>query len=76
MIGKMAFIVCIVLLGGHWKKKMLRWKTTVPYKYTVKVNTPEERALWAREDKSEPKIDTLIDIKTSLPTARGVEKWE
>lgn len=31
---------------------MLRGKMTVPYKYTVKVKTQEERVLWALEDKA------------------------
>lgn len=78
MIDKMAFIACIRratrTLEEASKKKMLRWKTTVPYKYTV--STQEERALWALEHKAKLKINTLIDIKRNLPTARGVEKWE
>lgn len=56
MIDKMAFILCIWCATRtpeeESKKKMLRGKTTVPYKYTVKVNTLEERAQRALDDKS------------------------
>lgn len=57
MIDKMAFILCIWCATRRTpeeesKKKMLRGKMTVPYKYTVKVKTQEERVLWALEDKA------------------------
>lgn len=56
MIDKMAFILCMWCAtrtpGEESKKKMLRGKMTVPCKYTVKVNTQEERAQWALDDKS------------------------